>query len=154
MSHDPADWRKRPLRTVLGFLLSIAVAALGTTLVESPFEKYTVGRSIRSSMFREDVLACIFAFVIGYLLNRKWEIAGARGVWAVGVGLFLWRVSIPYGGRHVVSWEIAGTESVLGPDWTAMANWTLYTLTTLRLLFYSVGAYAAFAWRSRRAEKG
>jgi hypothetical protein len=147
----------RSLTMALTFVFHLAVAVLGTLVVESPFERSMVGRSVRASLFRVDLLTSACAFGLGYLVFQRWRPAVAKWVWVAGLCWFSQRVLFPPDGNHVVLWEVAATRSVLFADWAAMQNWTLYTLFSLRVISYSAGAWSSSLvgdlWKRRTAER-
>jgi hypothetical protein len=140
------------LRILGTFILGVAVAVFGTAIVDSPFERYTVGASLRASMFRMDVLTGCFAFGLGYGVFRTWKLKTSRWVWIAGLCWFGQRSLLPPDGIHVLSWETVATRSAF-TDWVAMGNWSIYMLPLVRTVFYSAGAFACsvIASRSRRS---
>jgi hypothetical protein len=102
-----------------------------------------VGNSVRSSLFRVDLLTSVSALGLGYFVFQRWRPAAAKWVWVVGLCWFCQRVVFPPDGNRVVLWEVAATRSVLFTDWAAISNWTLYTLFSLRVILYSAGAWSS-----------
>jgi hypothetical protein len=142
----------RRLRILGTFLLGLAIAVLGTAIVDSPFERYTVGASLRASMFRMDVLTGCFAFGLGYGVFRKWKFETSKWIWIAGLCWFGRRFLLPPDGNHVLSWEIFATRSVF-TDWVAMGNWSIYTMPLIRSVSYSAGALACSVIGGRAARQ-
>lgn len=133
----------RLLSLAPAFFLHLGLAVIGTLIVESPFERAMVGRSVTASLFRVDLLTSVCAFGLGYFVFQRWRPLAAKWVWVVGLCWFSQRVIFPPDGNRVVLWEVAATKSALFTDWAALSNWTLYTLFSLRVIFYSVGAWCS-----------
>jgi hypothetical protein len=136
--------------TAGSFLLNLVIAVFGTTIVELPFERYTVVTSPRESLFLMDILTGCLAFGFGYVVFRTWRPVASKWVWVAGLLWFVQRALVPPDGVHVLSWELSATKSVF-VDWAAMAHWGTYTLPCVRAVFYSAGALSSSRIGDRKA---
>jgi len=146
------------LRAVGAFCLNLFGALVGTLLIEAPLEHVVLGSSLRTSLFRLDILNSVCAFALGCFAFRKWRSASSKWVWVAGLCWFCQRLVLSPDGSHVVLWEIAATRSVLFVDRAAIANWVFYTVFSLRAVFYSAGAWSAAVggdlWARRARAEG
>ena len=143
-----SEWRIE-IKTALLMFGHILVALFGTLIVQAPFERLMVTNSIRNSLFRVDLLTCVAAFVLGLAVCSRSKFRGAKWIWVFGVCWFMSKVVFGPDGRHIVLWEVEATRLWSYTDMQALANWTLYTLFSLRLVMYSLGAWTAFGVNSR-----
>ena len=123
-----------------GALVLNAVAAIfGTLLLEEPLVRFTHVGTARQSLLTYDVLTSIVALGVGfsvYLASKSWA---AKWIWPAGVLWFLWGAARTLDIHHFQTWEFVATGSTF-PDMNAIGDWSLYMLTSLRVVCYSLGA--------------
>lgn len=130
--------------------LNILLAVLGTAIIESPFERYTVVVSGRQSFFNMDLMTSVFAFGLGFSIYHLTPMVTAKWVWIIG--LFWYAQKALLDPNHILLWEVSATRSAM-LDFQAMANWSIYTLPGLRMLFYSAGALCCSLTTRRKHRK-
>ena len=96
----------------------------------------------------QNVAESVVAFLLGYIVTRKWRRAESRYVWIPVVVWFaqrsvaFWFENRDLGvlhGYHSIFWEMSGVGC--SSDRGACIDWIVYTLPLLRGVFYSAGAY-------------
>lgn len=142
------DWLKR-----LGaFLLNIVIAIFGTAIVTSPFAFVLRPHSIHAVLLKGYVMSAILAAVIGFFVYRRWGSGTAKWVGVIGACWFAFRLLALMGGGLSGMWtEMSGIGCVNGVRNLACMNWLVFTLPTLRLISYSLGAWICF-WSGSRGD--
>ncbi len=113
------------LRHAGGFLLNLFVAEMGPAIAEREFYKIFPAHTLQSAYLKEIPLSFTIALLLGGLVYYKWKPPQARGVWVVGICLFLWHAA-----NHSSSY---GTMSVF-------RAWSTLDFASVRAIGYSIGA--------------
>jgi hypothetical protein len=73
-------------------LLNVAVAVIGTAILESGFYNIAHPRTLAGGHRKELALSIAAAFVLGCAVYSKWRPVVAEWIWVLGVVGFIWRV--------------------------------------------------------------
>jgi hypothetical protein len=140
------DW----LRKLGAFLLNIVIAIFGTAIVTSPFAFFLRPHTIQAVLLKGYVTSVVVAALVGFLVYRRWGSSSAKWVSVVGLCWFAFRLFTLLGGGVSGLWpEMSGMGCVIGVRNLACMNWLVFTLPTLRLISYSLGAWICF-WSGSR----
>ena len=140
------DW----LRKLGAFLLNTVIAIFGTAIVTFPFAFFLRPHTIQAILVKGYATSAVVATLIGFFVYRRWGSSSAKWVGVVGVCWFMFRLLTPLGGgMSLMGPEMSGIGCVNGVRNLACMNWLVFTLPTLRLVSYSLGAWICF-WSGSR----
>ena len=137
----------KPIRLVGLFVFNCLIALGGTAIISSEirFNPHDTG----TFAVKEDIAESIVALAVGYFVYRIQKYGPPKWVWVVGLcwwsqrALRFWfHQHGPLGamnGAASVFWDMSGAGCPL--DRQSCKDWTGYTILSLRLCFYSVGAW-------------
>lgn len=138
---------RKSARLVALFVFN-CIIALGATAIISSDIRFNP-HATRTFAFKEDVADSIVALGVGYFVYRRWQYASAKWVWIAGLcwwgqrALSLWFHQhgplVPLHAGASVFWDMSGAGCPL--DRQSCRDWTGYTILSLRVCFYSVGAW-------------
>jgi len=142
------DW----LRRLGAFLLNVVMAIFGTAVITSPFAFFLRPYTIQAVLLKGYVTSAVVAALIGFFVYRRWGSSSAKWVGVVGVCWFAFRLlTLLGGGVSGMGSEMSGMGCVNGVRNLACMNWLVFTLPTLRLISYSLGAWICF-WSGSRGD--
>lgn len=145
------------LKAIGWLALNLLIAVIGTAVLESPLARSRHPKTIGTVFLNAYLLSALIACVLGFLIFGKWRIRTARGIWVIGVGLFLIRLALLSLSASPSSlWShFSGAACVSGSDPVECTFWFLLTVLTIRTIFYSVGAWIAWlVIQSGKSAKG
>lgn len=136
------------LRTAYVFAVHFCAAALFANFFSNELSHVFHSSTLAGRMHQEYVISALIALALGYFAFYKWRSAPAKWVWIAGALLFAWEAVSLWPAHHY---------SVLGAQPSFMANVQatfdpaddphrlVYTLTLLRTIFYSAGAWICWS---------
>jgi hypothetical protein len=140
------DW----LRGLAAFVLNVVIAIFGTAIVTSAFAFVLRPHTIEAILVKGYLTSAVVASLIGFFVYRQWGSSSAKWVGVVGLLWFAFRLFTLLGGGLSGLWaEMSGTGCVNGVQNIACMNWLVFTLPTLRLISYSLGAWISFSSGAR-----
>jgi len=138
----------KPLRLVGLFALNCLIAIGGTAVITS--EIHFNQHELQTYAFKVDIADSVGALALGYFVYRRWQYSAAKWIWVAGFcwwnqrALALWLqhhgqlAAAVYGSRSVF-WDMSGAGCPF--DRQSCIDWMLYTTLSLRVCFYSAGAW-------------
>jgi hypothetical protein len=146
------------LRYVGAFVLNLAIATIGTSVVESPvwsaWSRIGRAHSVSGIEAREWLLSLTIAALLGVFIGRRWSRA-AVWVWTLPIAWFALGV-LAYSARPKSSVLVGGgfAEHFFLPDCLVdpheCRSFFLFTLPAARTVIYSLGTWVSshFQWRT------
>jgi len=127
------------------FLFCAIQAVIGTAVVESPF--YGHSKTVVAVLLKEYIFSTTIPFAIGYLVYHRWKLVQAKWLWvagpcwfAIGTSLWLRQASVLEGHFAALYAVMSGLGCVSGLASTGCKSWFVYTIPSLRIICYSIGA--------------
>ena len=137
------------------FLLHLLFAWLGTAALVSVAEHPTRLSPVSHLILQEDLLSSVAAAGLGYSVYRIWRSQPMRWVWLGGLLWFArgafrsWSEQRTLGvlqNGHSIFWDMSGIGCSF--DTRSCRDWAVYSVTSLRTIFYSVGAVCCAVTRN------
>lgn len=129
------------------FLLNLLQAILGTTILELPLYGLFRWKTPEAFFLREYVLSAAVSFAIGYLVYHHWQSASSKWLWLAGLAwlglgafLIMTSASVLDGAGRTIYEDMSGISCVSDPRSTRCANYFNYTVPSLRVVWFSLGA--------------
>jgi hypothetical protein len=142
------DAIKKVLRFIGAFALNLAIAILGTTLIESPiwstWSQFGRARSVHGIEAREWFLSLMIAAMLGFFIGRR-RTATAIWVWTLPVAFFALG-ALMYSGRSSSSVLVGGGfgEHFFAPSCSTdphrCRDFFTFTVPAVRAVTYSLAA--------------
>jgi hypothetical protein len=126
------------------FLVNLVVAAFGPATIGAEIHIHAYDWANR--VLIEDIRSAGIAFVLGFFVYYFWKTPSSKWVWVAGVVWFTQRAVAYWESQHylrVLFHSGSALEKMSGYNYSeqSLYDWSVYTLTSLRTVFYSAGAF-------------
>lgn len=147
----------KPARLVALFVLNCLIAIGGTAVISSEirFNRHEV----KTYAFKEDIAESAAALAVGYFVYHVRQYSVAKWIWVAGLCWWTQRALTywshqhgPLAGGHgagSVFWHMSGAGCPF--DRQSCSDWMFYTTLSLRVCFYSVGAWLCSRFKKHEA---
>ena len=121
----------KTLRAVRNFVCNSATATIGVKLAQDEIGPAFPTHTLAGNYLKAILLGAILAFLLGFVVYRKWRFRTALWVGVIGLCTFAWRLSL-------------GTPNPNSP--VEIVNAATYVFLSVQCVSYAVGASCALWW--------
>lgn len=144
---------KKSMRLLGTVLLHFLIAVFGITVISMPIHaslsNFFPPRTINSVLAREYFLSIVIAVLFGFLVYRSWKAEAAKWIGIVGISMFVARaVMVVASAQGTVWFQMMGEACVEGTRATGCINYFTVTISAVRTVCYSVGAWICWYLRA------
>jgi hypothetical protein len=123
-------------------LVNIAVAVMGTAILDTAIGKTFHAHSLSAILWKEWSLSVGCAAVIGFGMWRTWRSHIAYWTWVLPTLWFGVKLLLAIG-KGSLLFQFSGEACVEGVRPIGCINWFVFTIPFFRSVFYSLGAYTS-----------
>jgi len=130
----------RPLKFCAFLLINLAVALIGTAILDTAVWRIIPSHSLSAIVWKEIVFSICFAVLIGFAMWRTWQNFAAMWIWIPAAIWFAFGY-VTLAGSNNVWGQLSGlgSRSVLAPP--DVRSFFSFTVPLIRAISYSAGAY-------------
>jgi hypothetical protein len=137
-----------PIRATGILLSNLLIAVFGTEIVADTVMRYIhtfQPLPSETAMLKADTVSAVFAFGLGFSVYLRWRPAVSKWLWLAGL---VWYVPRALTTLNVNHESVFGGPSEPPIALHSLADWARFTLSCIRTIFYSTGAFCGSWWLS------
>jgi hypothetical protein len=125
------------------FILDVLNSLVGTAVLEFPLHSIFLVHSKAGILHREAILSIFCAGLLGFMAYWKWRSATSKMAWILFVLFFGFGILISADKPGGYWGQLSGSACAVATDSFSCARFWLFTVSLIRGLSYSCGAFLA-----------